>query len=177
MMLGLIGPMLLARPIAGAIGQPAPASPVMRPREIFAFVGLFLALGGLRLATPVFREDGPMAPISALAAVTGALREEPVLNHYGFGGYLIFSRVRPYVDGRTDMFGDAFLDTYDRLVAGDSAALDDVLRKNAIAWAIFPPATPIVRVLSARPGWKKLYGDEYAVVFAREDAPASELRK
>ena len=33
----------------------------------------------------------------------------PVLNNYDFGGYLIFFGVKVFVDGRTDMYGDAFL--------------------------------------------------------------------
>ena len=177
MMLGLIAPMILARPIAEAIGQPSPAPARMGPREIFATLALLAALAGLRLAIPIERQDGPMAPISALAAVPAELRDKPVLNHYGFGGYLIFSGVKPYIDGRTDLFGDAFLDHYDRIVAADSPALDEVLQKSAIDWAIFPPATPVARALSARPGWKKIHGDEFAVVYAREEALPPEIRR
>lgn len=177
MMLGLIGPMILARPIARAVDQPAPAAARLARRDIYACIGLFLVLLGLRLAIPVVRENGRMAPVSALAAVPMELRAKPVLNHYGFGGLLIFSGVRPYIDGRADMFGDAFLDNYDRIVAARGTALDEVLRNQAIEWAIFPPGERIDAALAARPGWKKLYGDEFAVVFARENALAGELRR
>ena len=118
-----------------------------------------------------------MAPIAALAAVPAAMRDRPVLNHYGFGGYLIFAGVKPYIDGRTDLYGDAFLDHYDRIVAADPGALDEVLQKSAIDWAIFPPAAPGSRALSARPGWKKIYADDFAVVYAREEALPPEIRK
>jgi hypothetical protein len=51
------------------------------------------------------------------------------------------------------------------------------LQTSAIDWAIFPPTAPIARALSARPGWKKIYGDDYAVVFAREEALPPEIRR
>ncbi len=38
---------------------------------------------------PVERVDGTAAPISALKAVPPELKARPVLNQYGFGGYLI----------------------------------------------------------------------------------------
>ncbi len=177
MMLGLIGPMILACPIAAATAQPAPEPASLGRREFYAVVGLFLALLGLRLAVPVASKDSSMAPISALAAVPAELRAKPVLNHYGFGGYLIFSGVRPYIDGRTDMYGDAFVANYDRIVAADAGALEEVFQKQAITWAIFPPHERIDAALAARPGWKKIYSDEFAVVFTREDALAAALRK
>ena len=147
LVLGLVGPMILARPIAQGLGEAALAP--LRPSRAqgAALAALFIALAGIRLAVPLERRDTATAPVSALAAVPASLRGAPVLNHYDFGGYLIFSGVRPYVDGRTDMFGDAFLADYDRIVAGDSTALDAALDKWSVAWTIFPPGAPVVRAL------------------------------
>jgi hypothetical protein len=177
MILGLLAPMILARPIAEALAQGnlASAEKSSAPRGLTRAQGalaaaLFIALAGLRLSNPVAREDGPMAPISALAAVPAALRDKPVLNHYDFGGYLIFSGVKPYVDGRADLFGDAFLDNFDRIVAGNPKALDAALAKDDIAWTMFPPKAPVVRALDALPGWKRIYVDNGAIVHARADA-------
>jgi hypothetical protein len=44
--------------------------------------------------------DGPGRPVAALEATPLELRDKPVLNDYDFGGYLIFAKVRPFVDGR-----------------------------------------------------------------------------
>lgn len=177
MILGLIAPMILARPIAAAIGQPAPRRFRFGVSQSLALIAIFVILAGLRLAVPVARDSGPMAPISALATVPAELRAKAVLNHYGFGGYLIFSGVKPYVDGRTDLFGDAFLDNYDRIVAANPQALDEALTKNAVDWTIFPPSEPIARALDTRPGWVRLYKDNYAVVHARREALPPDLRK
>ena len=103
-----------------------------------------------------------------------ALRDEPALNGYGFGGYLIGAGVRPFIDGRADMYGDAFLDLYGKIAAGDQTALDDALTRWRVAWTIFPPSEPIVAVIDREPGWRRLYADKFAVVQVREDAPGAE---
>jgi hypothetical protein len=192
-LLGLLAPMILARPIAEALSQTRPEALAQTPSGILPqepdasrgitrvqaalALALFVALAGLRLAIPVTRVDGPMAPISALAAVPAELRARTVLNHYDFGGYLIFSGVRPYIDGRADLFGDAFLDNFDRIAAGNGRALDAALEKDPIAWTIFPPASAVVRTLDARPGWKRIYADRIAVIHSRADAMPFDLRK
>jgi hypothetical protein len=102
------------------------------------------------------------------------LRGEPVLNGYGFGGSLIGAGVRPFIDGRADLYGDAFLDLYGKIAAGDRQALDDALTRWRIAWTIFPPSEPIVAVIDREPGWRRLYADTFAVVQVREDAPGAE---
>jgi len=172
LLLGLIAPMLLARPIAAAIGAAWPAEPrtIARTALTAALAG-GLALGAVRAATPMTRADGPTAPIAALAAAPAALRAEPVLNAYGFGGYLIFSHVRPFIDGRADMYRDPMLGLYRRLAEGDGAAIAATLARYRIAWAIFPPDARIVAALDRDPDWRRLYADAVAVVLVRKEAP------
>jgi hypothetical protein len=172
MLLGILAPMLLARPLAQALDERAGPAPAVSGAHsaILAFVALAFALTGLRLALPAKRIDGPSAPMTALAAVPEHLRAQPTLNEYGFGGYLIWAGVRPFIDGRTDMYGDAFMDRYAKIVAPDAAALDEELARDLIAWTMFSPTQRINTLLAAKPGWRKLYADEFAVVYAREEA-------
>ena len=104
LLLGLLAPMLLARPIAKAIGQ-APAEDWRRVARIAlaATAAACLVIGAARLLMPVERVDGTAAPISALEAVPPELKARPVLNQYDFGGYLIWSHVRPFIDARADI--------------------------------------------------------------------------
>ena len=176
-LLGLLAPMLLASPIAEAIG----VAPQRESRQGVARVALAgslaaaMALGLLRFAEPIVRGDGPVAPISALAAIPTGLRTLPVLNGYGFGGYLIWSGVRPFIDGRADMYGGAMLGLYRKLDAGDPATVEDTLARYRIAWTIFSPASQIVATLDREPGWRRLYADKVAVVHVRQSAaPAVE---
>ena len=100
----------------------------------------------------------------------GRLRNQPVFNDYGFGGYLISQGVRPFIDGRTDMYGDAFTNAYFRAEQPDVGTLDALLTRWKVAWSILPPNDPVVAVMDRRPGWRRLYADRYAVVHVREDA-------
>ncbi len=78
-----------------------------------------LLLAALRLSVPVARADDPVSPITALAHVSPELAQQPVLNAYAFGGYLIFNGVKPFIDSRADLYGDKFLDTYAAIIRPD----------------------------------------------------------
>jgi len=166
MLLAMLAPMLLARPIAEALGTRASSSPVGRG-VAFAAVAL-AALTGARLAAPIVRGDSATAPISALAAVPEALRERAVLNNYAFGGYLIYADLRPFIDGRADMFGDGFLSEYARILAGEPHAVDEALKRWDIAWTIFAPGQRAVAQMDHESGWRRLYADAFAVVHVRD---------
>jgi len=172
-LLGLLGPMLLAGPVAAAVAAPCPNEAERRRARRVAIVAALaatLAMSAVRAAAPIGREDGHGAPISALAAVPAELKDKPVLNDYGFGGYLIFSGVKPFIDGRADMYGDPMLGLYRKLVAGDREAIEDTVKRYRIAWTIFSPDARIVMVLDREPGWRRLYADRIAVVHVRDEA-------
>ena len=171
LLLGIIAPMLLAGPVAEATGAAGPREDWGRAARVALTVSLAaaLAIGGLRLMTPIERVDGTAAPISALKAVPPDLKAKPVLNEYSFGGYLIWSHVRPFIDGRADMFGGPMLGLYRRLSAGDPATVEDTLKRYDIAWTMFAPDSQIVATLDRRPGWRRLYADGFAVVHVRDD--------
>jgi hypothetical protein len=170
-LLGLVAPMLLARPIAQAIGAAVPDEVRLVERvALAASLAAALVFAALRISTPIERTDGPGAPISALAAVPAELRKQPVLNGYRFGGHLIFAHVRPFIDGRADMYGGAMLDLYEKLADGDPSTVEATLARYRVAWTIFPPQARIVALLDRMPGWRRLYGDSVAVVHVRDDA-------
>ncbi|MBV9512256.1 MAG: hypothetical protein JO303_18455, partial [Caulobacteraceae bacterium] len=133
---------------------------------------LALAMLGGRAAFAVQRTDSAAMPITALDRVPEALRARPVLNDYAMGGYLILKGVRPFIDGRTDLYGDAFMRRYAKLAAGQRPALEAVLKQYAIAWTILPPDHPLIAVMDAEPGWRRLYADRFAVVHVRDMLPA-----
>jgi hypothetical protein len=172
-LLGILAPMLLARPIAAAIGMGSAGEEGRRIARIAltATVAAALAIGGARLIAPIERTDGASAPISALRAVPPELRAKPVLNDYAFGGYLIFEHVRPFIDGRAELYGDAMMSLYGRLQAGDEADVESALKRYGIAWTIFAPDSRMVAILDRKPGWRRLYADASAVVHVRDGAP------
>ncbi|HXC54268.1 MAG TPA: hypothetical protein VNU97_03150 [Rhizomicrobium sp.] len=164
-----VAPLLLAEPLSRALGRRDGVAKTWRAAIAGALAALVL-LAGLRLALPLTRGDAAVAPMRALASVPAALRRQPVLNDYSFGGYLIFSGVRPFIDSRAELYGEAALARYAALIRPDAAALDTALRRYKIRWSILTPASPIVGELAARAGWHTLYADRYAVVQFRDSA-------
>jgi hypothetical protein len=167
-------PLLLAEPLSRALGSER------RERQMGAIPGMAavaLALGVIAGASAVrlsfmFPRGGQMVtPQAALDHVPQALAGRPVLNAYGFGGYLIFRGVRPFIDSRAELYGDDFLAGYARIIAPDPRALIATVRKYDIAWTIFPPDSPVVAVLDLLPGWHRLYADSIAVVHIRDADP------
>ncbi|MEI9990710.1 MAG: hypothetical protein WDM86_11785 [Rhizomicrobium sp.] len=156
-------PLLLAQPLARALGERREAAS-RRPAAL-ALIGV-LALCALRLSLPVTRGDSPVTPASALADVPARLRTLPVLNDYAFGGYLIFSGVKPFIDSRAELYGEAALENYAAL--GRPDVLRATLRRYAIRWSILSPSSPVVAELDATPGWRRLHADRYAVVQFRD---------
>ena len=168
-LLGLIAPLIVAEPVGRALGAAAAASVSWRlPRAQTALGGALMALAlGARLVVPENRTDGPTAPITALAHVPPDLRRAPALNDYDFGGYLIFAGVRPYIDGRADMYGDAFVANDDQIQRGDAGAAAAAIARYHIRWALLRPDRPLVGLLERTPGWETTYKDQYAVLLVR----------
>jgi len=170
LVLAMIAPLLLAEPIGRGFGRdsPRPLRSGLAAAAVFAAGALIMV--GVRVSDPVVRNDAVTTPKTALAHVPAALRAKPVLNTYSFGGYLIFNGVRPFIDGRSDMYGDALFTRQMSLVRGDPAAFDEAVKDYGLAWTILAPREPLVRQMDAKPGWKKIYADRWAVVHARVDA-------
>jgi hypothetical protein len=167
MLLAVVAPMLLARPIAGALNAPA-ETPRYDPRLALAgVVAAVLALGAgrLALAPPL---PAPYASVrAALAALPAEAARKPALNGYAFGGFLVFEGVKPYIDARADMFGDAFLADYAHLARGEREALTAVLARENVGWTIFAPDQGAVAAMDALPGWRRVYADPRVVAHVR----------
>ncbi len=85
----------------------------------------------LQITAPVNDKDPALA--LALAAVPPALAAQHVFNAYDFGGYRIRAGIAPFIDGRADMYGDAFLDQYAKLAAGDPEDLTAAFERYGVA--------------------------------------------
>jgi hypothetical protein len=114
--------------------------------------------------TPVENETNPW---KLIAAVPAQYRSEPVLNGYSMGGPLILAGVRPYIDGRGDMYGDALVADYVRITSGDSRAFSLAVRRWNIGWAILPHRARLVQLLDRSPDWRRIASDEAGVVYVR----------
>ena len=166
MLAGIVGALVLAEPFDKAFGLVGQRTGRVAPAWFGAGVAVLL-LTGLRMAEPVRRHDDAVSPITALGQVPPALARRPVFNAYGFGGYLIFTGIRPFIDSRADLYGDAVLTRYGEVLAMDGEAFGRFADANGIAWTILPPESRLVRVLDGLAGWHRVAADGVAVVHER----------
>jgi hypothetical protein len=107
------------------------------------------------------------------AAVSFMARDRPpgpVLNDYNWGGYLLwklYPEYRVFIDGRTDVYGDSFMDDFYA-----TYHLADGWKRPIQQWqirtVILPPDAPLISALRSQAGWKQIYADSQAVLLARE---------
>ena len=169
-LIGIVGVLILAEPVGRQLARPVAEALGVAWRRL-AVGGVVLALAALtaRLTLPLDRERTGDSFAAVLDRVPTALRARPVLNDYGHGGHLIFHGVRPFIDSRADLYGDAFLTRYRAIDAAEPDALARVLSEYAIAWTIFPEAHKVPAALDRMPGWRRIAVTGGMVVQAREE--------
>jgi hypothetical protein len=167
----VLGAILLAEPVgrAWSDGAPRPRPPVearhAELRPLLAVALLLLAgLAVVRLALLFERPDSRGVPQAALRAVPAELRGQPVFNEYSFGGLLVLEGIRPFIDGRSDMYGDAFTADYFEISRGDMTRWRRADARWNFGWTIMRPDDLLVAKLDREPGWRRLYADKWAVV-------------
>ena len=169
---GIASALLLARPIAISFGggnERAPFWQQLGIRRIGrawlagAAALSLLALG--RAMLPIARPQSSADPTAAIAHVPPTLRRQPVLNTYSFGGPLIAAGIRPYIDGRADMYGDEFTLDYQAINNGDPERFARAVKRYRLAWAITEKGNvDLLRLLDRTPGWRRVYADDHAVI-------------
>ena len=129
---------------------------------------IVLTLGAAAVGIGFDHDEGTFAPRTALAAAAAHHPAGHVFNDINFGDYLIYSgAAAPFIDGRIDMYGDAFLRRYALL--GEFPKLADEYQMD---WAVLTPNNIHVPLLDNLPGWRRVYADAYAVVYLRDGAAA-----
>jgi len=163
----LLLPMVVLAPLASRFGLEAAG--VVRPKRAPAAV-MLVALCGLTWAVASSERIAPPPPQSPAAAVDvlKAHNVKRVLNDLPFGGYLIWRQIPVFVDGRAELYGEAFdIAYYNALQLKDIDRFTDLLRSYDIDAVMLDPATPAVKLLDRIGGWQRAYADDHVVVHVR----------
>jgi hypothetical protein len=162
-MLAIVGAMILPQGFSRT-AQPAAAVDLMSQRIALAGAALLVAV---RLIMPLEPPDNEANPWKLIAMVPPELRSQPVLNGYTMGGPLILSGIRPYIDGRGDMYGDEHVVGYSRIAHGDAALFADAVRRWNIRWTILPNDSKLIGLIQRSPDWRLVARDKVGVIYAR----------
>ncbi|MGA2277228.1 MAG: hypothetical protein ABSG00_06465, partial [Terracidiphilus sp.] len=109
------------------------------------------------------------SPVKAVQFIQSSHLSGPMLNDYSFGGYLIWAAPEHpvFIDGRTDLYEwSGILGEYGSwaMMQGDPRLL---LEKYRIHFCLLDRRSTMAQVLPLLPGWKQVYADSQAVIFAR----------
>jgi hypothetical protein len=151
------------------------SEPLQGKLPYWALVGALPFLIGRALVplTPPVSSANPWPMIHVLPA---ELRSEPVFNEYTFGGPLILSGIKVYIDGRAEMYGDDFVTGYSRMMTDDFGAFERTVKKYAIAWTIIPWSEKyLARELIKSADWCPIYKDQLGMIAVRKSGASGRL--
>jgi hypothetical protein len=169
-MLGLLAPLVIAAPLAPQLGRRDAEPGDRRGGSWMTALVLLFALGIASIVMTRaldYRPSSRMTPAAAVAAVKASGKTH-ILNSYDFGGYLIASGLAPYIDGRTELYGEAFVMRHDRATTlKDVGTFLQLLQDDKIDVTLFAPGTPAIGLLDRLSEWQRIYADDIAVVHIR----------
>ncbi|MCL4393227.1 MAG: hypothetical protein M1482_00115 [Chloroflexi bacterium] len=106
-------------------------------------------------------------------AAVDRLQESPpagnMFNEFTWGGYLIYRlwpAERVFIDGQTDLYGDALTREYVDILSGPPD-WEQLLDRYNIGWVILPPTRPLSLRLNQSPDWVLWYKDSTAGVWVK----------
>jgi hypothetical protein len=181
---GLLTVPVLAGYATAAWGHYLPTGELspLSQRRVFSLLNwLLLAVIVLAAAVRIAVTLSPQAylaaeekylPAGAVRFIQAEKPAGPLFNSYNWGGYLIFKLwpdYQVYIDGRTDLYDDAFIRRYLNVVtAGDGwqQTLDD----DGINLVLIENNSVLDKFMRISPIWQEVYRDQMAVIFTRKVA-------
>ena len=96
-----------------------------------------------------------------------------VFNDYDFGGYLIANGVAPFIDGRTELYGEKFFVEHNA-ASGlmEPENLFRLLEQYDIEATLMRTQSAATKLLDHIDGWQKVYADDIATIHLRKPGGA-----
>lgn len=174
----ILSAMLLAwlqdtRAVKALQGKRTPMTPAKTLVNAALLAGfLVFAVARLRYVTQgQAKAEAKEFPAAAVSFITEQRPPGPILNHYNWGGYFIwklYPDYRVFIDGRADLYGDAFMDDLATTYYLQGNSWRDLLGKWGIRTVILPPDAPLIIALQAQPDWETIYSDKQVVLLTRK---------
>jgi hypothetical protein len=169
--LALLAPLVLAAPLGKQIGGAEDLNPAAAPPmrgALFLSVVVALVAGTFAYAS-VHRFEPHMrgSPVAAVTALK-KLNLTRVFNDYDFGGYLIANGVAPFIDGRTELYGEKFF--VDHNAASGLMEPENLFRlldEYKIEATLMRTQSAATKLLDHIDGWQKVFTDDIATIHFR----------
>jgi hypothetical protein len=171
-LLALLAPLVLALPLSLSrqIGsaesearQPGAPSRAMLFGVALCLVGGTAAFASMHRFEP-HRANSPVAAVAALKQLNLAR----VFNDYDFGGYLIANGVAPFIDGRTELYGEKFVvDQNSAVRLKPPEQLFRMLDDYKIEATLLRTEDAATKLFDHLDGWQKVFTDDIATIHVR----------
>jgi hypothetical protein len=166
---------------ASFLGRERERLPIPQVAFNYLVLAATLAVGVLRIQQVAGQQSEAEAkefPAAAVAFIRSQHPAAPMFNPYEWGGYLIwklYPEYRVFIDGRADMYGDAFIEEF---LKAEDAKQDwqAPLIRYGVQTIMVRPQAPLAQVLRRRADWKQVFGDAQVQIFSRT-APAGAAAK
>lgn len=128
---------------------------------------LAVVMSGLLLYYPIYHAKdaeriNAVVPVKATEFIVQAGIKGRMFNTYHYGGYLIY-RLYPaqkvFIDGRADVYGDAFMKEYIRIISG-LIDWEKQFNNHRIDYVLIQRNEPLRQLLLAKGDFKLIYDDE-----------------
>ena len=155
--------------VAACVLPPLTSRPPSADRASRWLLAGAVPLLAFQALSPNLPPEGGGNPRGLIGAIPPELRNRPVLNEYSFGGPLILVGIRPFIDGRAEIYGDAFVANYFKISAGDMRAFDAAVQRYGIQWAMLSRSqTALIWRMEASGQWRRVYTDGIGVIDVRQ---------
>jgi hypothetical protein len=178
-----LAPLVLAKPIAERFGTAEAVVARFGERRSPPYVTILSAIaigtaGWATTATFVAHHPFSFLPAIAPVAAVDVLEQrhaQRIFSTAPFGGYLMTRDIKVFIDGRAELYGEAFvMDYFNAIEARNVGEVLGLLDRYRIDATLLNPTSPMGYALDQVKGWKRLYKDDIAVIHVRTDkAPAS----
>jgi hypothetical protein len=158
------------REAASAASRPAPGFLIVNWVLLVVFAGLALIKTLTVLPSRLNAQAIAMTvPVQAAEFIRAQQLPGPMFNSYNFGAYLMWA-LHPdypvYVDGRTDLYDDAFLRSYLNVAFG-RPGWEAALEERGIRLVVIEADSLLGDRLQESEAWQRVYTDEVAAVYQR----------
>lgn len=175
---GLLITPILVRYGTAAFGHYLP-EPTQRQYPIlfrlnYLLLGLILFLALLWTGLMIAQNEKAIAesglPVEAVGFIEQHQPSGPIFNSYNWGGYLLF-QLWPdypiYIDGRTDLYQDEFINRYLQVMTA-SENWSQILEDDGVNLVLVEDRSVIANVMRQESAWLEIYRDDLAVLFKRK---------
>ena len=143
----------------------------------WAILALVVIAAGVKAVQPLsadFNEklQAEQFPAGAVAFLRNHDLPGEMFNSYNWGGYLIWKLYparRVFIDGRTDLYDDAFIRRY-LAVTWAQDGWEDTLQRYHVGYVVIERQSFLAAYLALHPGWQEVYRDGLAVIYVRRDS-------